>query len=365
MKDVQKFLGFCNFYCCFIKNYSTLACPLFNLTKKDVPFYWDQGEEQAFRNLQSALTIALVLMLLDHDKPFMLITDASNYATGTILEQEDAFGCSHPVAYFSKLLQPAECNYKIHDKELLAIIHSLKHFCHYLQGNKHHTKIFSDHANLQYFTTRQTLTCQQLWWSLFLATYNFIIIPKPGKLNKADTLSRCPDYKKGIASDNADQIMLTTDKFLLTPDTFQIRALHNMAIPTGMDLDLRAALQEGIKADRVMGDKLRSMLTSGPRYLTKGLQEWNYGDGLFLYKGLVYVPNNKNLKHKVTQLFHDQVMGHPGQWKTIELITQEYWWPGITEFVKVYIKGCAVCQTTKIRPPVKVPLKPNEIPQGI
>jgi len=58
-------------------------------------------------------------------------------------------------------------------------------------------------------------------------------------------------------------------------------------------------------------------------------------------------------------------MGHPGQWKTVELITQEYWWPRITEFVKSYIKGCAICQTTKIKPPVKVPLKPNEIPSGI
>ena len=58
-------------------------------------------------------------------------------------------------------------------------------------------------------------------------------------------------------------------------------------------------------------------------------------------------------------------MGHPGQWKTIELISREYWWPGITEFVKAYIKGCASCQTTKIRPPVQVPLKPNEILQGI
>jgi len=200
---------------------------------------------------------------------------------------------------------------------------------------------------------------------LFLATYNFIIIPKPGKLNKANALSRHPDYKEGIASENADQILLTTDKFLLMPDTFQIHALHNMAIPTGMDLDLKAALQEGIKADRVTGTKLTSMLTSGPRHITKGLQEWNYKDGLLLYKGLVYVPNNENLKRKVTQLFHDQVMGHPGQWKTIELITQEYWWPRITEFVKAYIKGCAICQTTKIRPPVKVPLKPNEIPQGI
>jgi len=159
MKEVQKFLGFCNFYCHFVKNYSTLARLLFNLTKKDVPFHWNQEEEQVFCDLQSTLTLALVLILLDYDKPFTLITDASNYATGSILEQEDAFGCSYPVAYFSKSLQPTERNYEIHNKELLAIIHSLKHFHHYLQGNKHCTKIFSDHANLQYFTTKQSLTC--------------------------------------------------------------------------------------------------------------------------------------------------------------------------------------------------------------
>jgi len=262
MKEVQKFLGFCNFYCRFVKNYSTLAQPLFNLTKKDVPFHWDQEEKKAFCDLQSTLTSAPVLILPDYNKLFTLITDASNYATGAILEQEDALGCSHPVAYFSKSLQLAECNYEIHDKELLAIIHSLKHFWHYLQGNKHRTKIFSDHANLQYFTTKQSLTCWQLRWSLFLATFDFIIIPKPGKLNKADALSRCPDYKEGIASENAAQV-------LLTPDKFSIQALHNLAIPTGMNLDLKAALKEGIKADRVTGEKLKQILTSGPQHITK------------------------------------------------------------------------------------------------
>jgi len=69
-----------------------------------------------------------VLMLPDYKKPFTLITDASDYATGAILEQRDTLGRSHPITYFSKLLQPAEWNYKIHDKELLAIIHTLKHF---------------------------------------------------------------------------------------------------------------------------------------------------------------------------------------------------------------------------------------------
>jgi hypothetical protein len=58
-------------------------------------------------------------------------------------------------------------------------------------------------------------------------------------------------------------------------------------------------------------------------------------------------------------------MGHLGEWKTIKLITRDFWWLGITTFIKAYTKGCATCQTTKIKPPVKVPLKPNEIPQGI
>jgi hypothetical protein len=100
-----------------------------------------------------------VLMLPDHEKLFTLITDASDYTMGTILEQKDALGRSYPITYFLKSLQPAEWNYKIYDKELLAIIHTLKHFRHYIQGNPHVTMILSDHANLKYFTTKQTLTC--------------------------------------------------------------------------------------------------------------------------------------------------------------------------------------------------------------
>ena len=198
-----------------------------------------------------------------------------------------------------------------------------------------------------------------------MGTFDYVIIPKPGKINKADALSRRPDYKEGIASENAETILLTLEKFLLKPEQFSIRALHNMAISTGINEELKAAIQEAIKTDKLLGPKLRDILASSPRQVTKGLQEWNYEDGLILYKGLIYVPNNKELKRKVTQQFHDNLMGHPGQWKTIELLSREYWWPGITEFVKAYIRGCAICQTTKIQPPIKVPIQPNEIPKGI
>ena len=114
-----------------------------------------------FIELQNALTSAPILILPDYDKLFTLIMDASDYATVSILEQDNTLGQSHPVVFYSKLLQPIEQNYKIHDKELLAIIHALKHFCHYLQGSTHQTKIFLDHANPKYFTTKQTLTCHQ------------------------------------------------------------------------------------------------------------------------------------------------------------------------------------------------------------
>jgi len=122
-----------------------------------------------------------------------------------------------------------------------------------------------------------------------LATFDYKIIPKPGKINKADALSWRPDYKEGIASDNAERI-------LLTPDKFHIQALQTTAIPIPTDTELKAAIQEAIQSDRLAGQLLKEILLSGPHSITKGLQEWNYENGLILHKGLVYVPKNDNLK---------------------------------------------------------------------
>jgi hypothetical protein len=365
VKQVQSFLGFCNFYRRFITKYSEIARPLFDLTKKDTPFNWTEHQEEAFLQLKNIITSSPVLLLPDYDKPFRLTTDASDFAMGAVLEQEDSIGRTHPVAFWSKTMQPAERNYEIHDKELMAIVKSLEHFRHYLQGNKYTTQIFSDHANLKYFTTKQHLTRRQARWALFLSTFDFKIIPKPGNTNRADSLSRRPDYKEGIASENSERIMLTADKFLLTPEKFQIRALTNTPVPTGINEELQAAIIEALEKDRLHGKLLKEILTSGARDVVKGLQEWNHEKGLIYYRGLVYVPNNENLKRRITAMFHDGSMGHPGQYKTIELITREYYWPGVTEFVKKYIEGCATCQMNKIRPPVRVPTKPTEIPTGI
>jgi hypothetical protein len=92
VKDIQKFLRFCNFYCRFVKDYSHIAQPLFNLTKKETPWNWTTECNTAFETLQQTMITSPVLMLLDHEKQFTLITNASDYATEAILEQRDALG---------------------------------------------------------------------------------------------------------------------------------------------------------------------------------------------------------------------------------------------------------------------------------
>ena len=126
LKQVQSFLGFCNFYHRFIKNYFHIVRPLTGLTKKDTPFHWNDLQKNTFASLIRAFTSAPVLALSDQSLPFRIITDTSDYALGAILEQSDALNHWHPIAFYLKSMAPPELNYDIHDKELLAIIHALE-----------------------------------------------------------------------------------------------------------------------------------------------------------------------------------------------------------------------------------------------
>jgi CRISPR/Cas system CMR-associated protein Cmr5 small subunit len=78
-------------------------------------------------------------------------TDTSNYAYGAILSQKADDGMYHPVAFFSKSMNPAEQNYRISDKEALAIIKALQHWHHWLENTEEPVEIITDHQNLEYF----------------------------------------------------------------------------------------------------------------------------------------------------------------------------------------------------------------------
>jgi hypothetical protein len=99
---------------------------------------------------------------------------------------------------------------------------------------------------------------------------------------------------------------------------------------------------------------------AGPKQLKKGLEDWNTEDGLILYGGKVYVPRDIKLRTDLIRAHHDALeAGHPGEYKTLELITRNYWWPGITAMVKHYVKTCDQCNRKKKIPGKrKVPLNP-------
>jgi hypothetical protein len=173
--EVQKFLGFTNFYRRFIRGYSGIATPLTNLTKKEVKFHWTENEQWVFETLKQKFITASVLAIFDPEKEITLETDASDYAIGVCISQKDSEGRSYPVAFYSRKMSPAEGNYDIHDKELLAIVAAFQEWRVYLEGAKYSVKVLTDYKNLIYFTTTKKLNRRQVRWAELIASYNFQI----------------------------------------------------------------------------------------------------------------------------------------------------------------------------------------------
>jgi hypothetical protein len=128
LKDVQRSLGFANFYRRFIKNLSGVARPITDLTRnKGLDFHWGPMQTVAFQQLKDVFTSIPILKHFDPSLEVIIETDASNFAIGCILSQKHN-GRLHPVAFHSRKMEPAEKNYDIHDKEILAVVEAFKHW---------------------------------------------------------------------------------------------------------------------------------------------------------------------------------------------------------------------------------------------
>ena len=191
IKDVQSFLGFANFYQRFIYGYSKLASPLICLTKKDVPFEWTTECQSAFDALKKAFMSDVILRHYNLDLKIIVETDTSDYVSGGILSQYDKNDVLHPIAYFSKKHNSAECNYEIYDKELMAIICTFEEWCPELEGSTYLINVITDHKNLEYFMFTKQLSRRQAHWSEFLSRFNYHITYRPGKAGgKPNALTR-------------------------------------------------------------------------------------------------------------------------------------------------------------------------------
>jgi len=148
VKEVQKFLGLTNYYRRFIKDFARIAAPLHVLVRKEQKWKWKKEQEKAFGKLKAVFTTEPVLAFPDIDKEMRVEVDASDYAIGGVLLTKCKDGKWRPVAFVSKLLNATECNYEIHDKEMLTVIRCLEAWRYYLEGAKLEFKIWTDHKNL-------------------------------------------------------------------------------------------------------------------------------------------------------------------------------------------------------------------------
>ncbi|PRP72900.1 retrotransposable element protein, partial [Planoprotostelium fungivorum] len=270
LKALQSFLGFCNFYRGFIRNYSSIVTPMTNMTRKDVECKWTPHLQKSFEDLKEAFVTADVCRHFDPSLPIVLETDASDFAISGVLSQRHKDGL-HPVGFMSKKMQPAELNYDTHDKELLAIIESLKGWRHYTMETSTPFEIITDHNNLKYFMTSKSLQ--------FLSDFNFTLSHRPGKENiVADALSRREQDELDIG-DRQNQ-----RKCLLPPHLFAVIDANVQTESTSYT-HIEKMLREAYQDDQYYNDGMQWMNDYG----------FHVNDDLLFYEEQLYVPEKLRL----------------------------------------------------------------------
>ncbi|KAK8663978.1 hypothetical protein V6N13_083783 [Hibiscus sabdariffa] len=331
VSELRSFLGLANYYRRFVEGYSRKTSVLTDLLKKGEKWIWSKDCQRAFKELKAVIISDPILALLDIERPLEVETDASGYAIGGVLMQD-----GHPVAFESRKLNGAETRYTTQERELLAVVHCLRAWRHYLLGSRFIVR--TDNTAISYFLTQPKLTARQARWQEFLAEFDFGFEHKAGRENKvADALSRRADLValRKLAPMSASRV------------TNNIREL----IAENLQKDSQAAaIMELAKKGQTKTFWLENglLMTKGPR---------------------MFVPQAGDLRQKLLRECHDTPWaGHQGWRRTFVLLEQGYYWPHMRQDVMDYTRTCLICQQDKVDrrkasgllEPLPVPARPWE-----
>ncbi len=193
VKELQRFLGFANFYRRLIRHYSTVVSPLTSLLKgKPTKLRWTKEATEAFITLKERFMSAPILKHPEPSLPFVVEVDASDCGIGAVLSQRhEQPGKLHPCAFFSRKLTAAGQNYDVGNKELLSMKAAIKEWQHLLEGVAHPFQVITDNKNLEYIKSTKRLNPRQAHWALFFTRFQFTVTYRLGSKNcKADAISR-------------------------------------------------------------------------------------------------------------------------------------------------------------------------------
>uniref|UniRef100_A0A8C1GVU0 Gypsy retrotransposon integrase-like protein 1 n=1 Tax=Cyprinus carpio TaxID=7962 RepID=A0A8C1GVU0_CYPCA len=287
-----------------------ITAPLTSLLKgKPKTLHWNPEAEHAFQMLKTAFVTTPLLQHPDPERKFIVEVEASMTGVGAILSQyPENSSKPMPCAFFSRKLSPAEKNYDIGNRELLAVKLALEEWRHWLEGARHPFLVLTDHKDLQYLKEAKRLNPRQARWALFFTRFHFQIAYRPGSKNtRADTLSRLHAPEETL--DKPEPILPT--KLFVNP------------IQWDLDEQIRELSQDLPAPPECPANK-------------------------------IYIP--KDLRTPLISSAHSSIgTGHPGINKTCSTLQHKYWWPGMLNDIRTFIQGCTLCAISKV---------PHQLPSG-
>ena len=308
VSELRSFLGLASYYRKFIQNFSIIADPLFQLLKKNQEYIWSNECNDAFEEIRQCLLSDPVLSYPDFNKEFIVRTDASTRGIGAVLLQVEEDKLEHPICCVSRTLSNAEANYSVTDLEGLAIYYAIQKFRQYLISNKSPTIFITDHKPLVgFFKNTIPDKGRHLRWIEEFNKYKIQLKYEKGKKNVfADALSRLP-------SKNSNEIINCVNTILADLDP------KDLNLPDGII-----------------------------KYFTKNYQVVN--NTLYYKKDDLYLKVIYKDEDKKDIINHAHEVGHEGAEKTANRILKSYYWPGIWNDVRMWVKSCRKCQLCRPKP---------------
>ncbi|WVZ58285.1 hypothetical protein U9M48_008568 [Paspalum notatum var. saurae] len=259
-------------------------------------------------------------------KPFSVYCDALRLGLGCVPMQEGKV-----IAYASRQLRDHEKNYPTHDLELVAVVHALKIWRHYLFGQR--CDIYTDHKSLKYIFTQTELNMRQRRWLELIKDYDLEIHYHPGKANVvADALSRKSQINMLWTRELPDELAIEFDRLSLG-------FLNNIG---GVTMEIEPTLEKGQIDDEKIKE-IKELIK-----LDKALGFREDIEGTVWHGNRICVPNIKSIRELILKEAHETAYSiHPGSEKMYEDLKQKFWWYGMKRDVAEYVALCDICQRVK------------------